>query len=63
MLKVMKDKEASEAKLSRLHQQLGEIKKSIKTLKLTKVREAKMGQRMMKSGVCWALGLHTHFDL
>ena len=43
MLKVMKDKEASEAKLSRLHQQLDEIKKSIKTLKLTKVREAKLG--------------------
>ena len=43
MLKAMKDKEASEAKLSRLHQQLDEIKKSIKTLKLTRVREAKMG--------------------
>ena len=43
MLNSMKDKEASEAKLSRLHQQLDEIKKSLKTLKLTWVREAKMG--------------------
>ena len=43
MLRMMKDKETSEAKMNKLHQQLDEIKRSIKTLKLTRVREAKMG--------------------
>ena len=45
MLRMMKDKETSEAKMNKLHQQLDEIKRSIKTLKLTKVREAKMGSK------------------
>ena len=41
MLRMMKEKETSEAKMNKLHQQLDEIKRSIKTLKLTRVREAK----------------------
>ena len=45
MLRMMKDKETSEAKMNKLHQQLDEIKRSIKTLKLTKVREAKVGSK------------------
>ena len=45
MLRMMKDKESSEAKMNKLHQQLDEIKKSMKTLKLTRVKEA---QRTMR---------------
>ena len=41
MLRMKKEKETSEAKMNKLHQQLDEIKRSIKTLKLTRVREAK----------------------
>ena len=45
MLRMMKDKESSEAKMNKLHQQLDEIKKSMKTLKLTRVKETQKTMR------------------
>ena len=42
MLRMMNDKETSEVKMNKLHQQLDEINKN-QTLNPTRVREAKIG--------------------
>ena len=53
MLRMMKDKESSEAKMNKLHQQLDEIKKSMKTLKLTRVKEIQRTMRPEEEFGLW----------
>lgn len=66
MLRMIREKETSEAKINQLHhhQQLDEIKRSIKTLKLTRLRERPNASQPMKTPMAsWAQALHIPFGL